>query len=457
MRSSHRMRNGWLAVVGLALAAPVVAGAQARAADRADAAPVIVPVAVDSLTAMYDVGGVRVIHRRNTANDVVAANVYLLGGVRQTTAANAGIEPFLLQVSEHGTRDFDRDRIRGILNRAGSALLVSASADWTVFGLRAIRTAFDSTWAVLANRLMFPRLDSASVELVRRQYLLGLNQRADSPDALVEFMADSFAFAGHPYARPPTGTVASIANITRSDLRAYQRDQIVKSRLLVVIVGNVDRPTVERAIEGTLAALPAGDYTWSLPDPLPRHGSGFVIESRALPTNYILGYYAGPPAGSPDYPALRVATAVLSGQLFGEIRSRRNLTYAVDAPFVERAIAAGGLYVTTTAPDTVIALMRQQVFILKQGLINADALERLIAQFITEYYLDNETNADQANMLTRAFLYHGDPAAADRFVDDLRRVTPEDIQRVTRRYVQDVRFGYVGNPEDLSPRTRRGF
>ena len=130
--------------------------------------------------------------------------------------------------------------------------------------------------------------------------------------------------------------------------------------MLVVIVGNVARPQVEKLITRTLAKLPTGNYKWTLPDTLPVRGAGFAIERRSLPTNYILGYYLGPPAGSKDYQALRVAAAVLSGQLFAEIRSRRNLTYAVDAPFVERAIASGGLYVTTVSPDTTLALMRER-------------------------------------------------------------------------------------------------
>ena len=52
--------------------------------------------------------------------------------------------------------------------------------------------------------------------------------------------------------------------------------------------------------------------------------SDVVIESRALPTNYILGFYSGPLANSDDYQALRIATSVLTGRLFAEIRTRQN-------------------------------------------------------------------------------------------------------------------------------------
>ena len=411
----------------------------------------------DSLTTSYEVGGVRVVHRLTPANDIVAANVYLLGGVRQTTEDNAGIEPLLLEASDRGTRDYPGERVRTMLSRLGSSIVVDAETDWTMFGLRATREGFDSTWSVLASRLMHPTFDSAQVTLVREQLLAGIRQRGDSPDALVSFIADSFAFSGHPYARPTVGTERSLERLTVADLKRYHAEQFVKSRMLVVIVGNVARSRVERLITRTLARLPAGSYRWTLPDTVPARAAGFAVESRALPTNYLLGYYLGPPAGSKDYQALRIAAAVLSGQLFAEIRSRRNLTYAVDAPFVERAIASGGLYVTTVSPDTTLALMRQQVTALQQGTIDREALERLVQQFITEYFLNNETNAEQANFLARAQLFRGDFRVADLFVDELREVTPEDVQRVARQYIRNIRFAYVGDSLRLSARALKGF
>lgn len=411
----------------------------------------------DSLTTGYEVAGVRVVHRLTPANDVVAANVYLLGGVRQTTDDNAGIEALLLEASDRGTREYAGERVRRVLSRLGSTIVVDPQTDWTMFGLRATREGFDSTWAVLASRLMHPTLDSAQVRLVREQMLAAVRQRGDNPDALVSFIADTFAFAGHAYARSPLGTEHSLSRLSVADLKRYHAEQIVKSRMLVVIVGNVPRVRIERLITQTLGRLPAGNYRWTPPDIPPARATGFAVESRALPTNYILGYYVGPPAGSKDYQALRIATAVLSGQLFAEIRSRRNLTYAVDAPFVERAIASGGLYVTTVSPDTTLALMRHQITALQQGTIDHEALERLVQQFITEYFLNNETNAEQANFLARAQVYRGDFRVADLFVDELREVSPEDVQRVARQYMRNIRFAYVGDASRLSVRALRGF
>jgi zinc protease len=295
---------------------------------------------------------------------------------------------------------------------------------------------------------MEPQFDEAEVGLIRRQLLSGVRQRQDSPDLQVDFLADSFAFNGHPYQLQPVGTESSLSSITVQDLQKYQETQMVKSRMLLVVVGDVSKAQVERLVRGSLGKLPAGSYRWTLPDTLPRDRSAALTVNRPLPTNYILGLYSGPRADSKDYHALRIATAILSGQLFSEIRSKRNLTYAVDAPFIERAVSAGGLYVTTVDPRTTLEVMQRELLDLQTGTVEPRALERLILQFITQYFLDNESGAQQADFLARAELYYGDFRRADRFVDELRAITPSDIQRAAVRYMRDVRFVYIGNARE---------
>jgi zinc protease len=135
--------------------------------------------------------------------------------------------------------------------------------------------------------------------------------------------------------------------------------------------------------------------------------------------------------------------------MFSEIRTRRNLTYDVHAPFLDRAASAGGLYVSTVAPDTTLRLMHNAVREMQEGLLDPEGLKRLEQQFITEYFLDNETNDEQANFLARAQLYRGDYRTAERFVEELRSVTPEAVRSVARKYMKGIRFAYVGDPRRL--------
>jgi zinc protease len=322
-----------------------------------------------------------------------------------------------------------------------------------MFGIRSSAEVFDSTWAIFADRVVHPTLAKSEISVVKAQYLSGIRQRRDDPDALADVLADSITFVGHPYAVSVGGNEKSIQAIDSAALRDYQRTQFVTSRMLLVVVGNIDRAHIERLVNKSIGQLPRGNYSWTAPPRVPESQTAVVIARRQLPTNYILGYYSGPLAKGEDYQALRVATSVLTGRMFAEIRTRQNLTYDVHAPFVDRAATVGGLYVTTASPDTALKLMRAAIVDLQQGMLDPAGLKQLEEQFITEYFLDNETNAAQADFLARSQLYGGDYREADRFVDELKSVTPEAVQRVARKYMKGFRFAYIGDPAKLNPRT----
>lgn len=411
----------------------------------------------DSTTSGYAVGGVQVIHRRAAANEIVSANVYLLGGSRQITFDNAGIEPFILAVSARGTARFSREELRRMLATTGSTIVYETERDWSMIGLRTTLAGFRQTWQGFAERIMAPTFDPADVKTEREQMLAALAQRRDSPDAWVAHLADSVAFVGHPYGVDPVGSERSVAAFTPDQLRRYHREQFVKSRMLVVVVGDIDRRAVDSLVSATLATLPAGDYQWTLPDTIPRRAASVYREARPVPTNYLIGYAPGPRANSRDYEALRIGCAILSGRLFAEVRSRQTLTYAVNAPFAERAVSAVGLYVSTTDPVAALNAMREELRGLQELRIDGQSLVPLVQQFITEYFMSNETNAAQADFLARSQLYLGDWRKAGEFGNTLRAVTPADVQRVMRQYFRGLNFAFIGDPARLPDSAIRGY
>src|SRR5436190_10817905 len=62
--------------------------------------------------------------------------------------------------------------------------------------------------------------------------------------------------------RPPRSTLFPYTTLFRStpgDLQAYARDQLVTSRMLLVIAGSAERAQVESLVATTLGQLPRGD------------------------------------------------------------------------------------------------------------------------------------------------------------------------------------------------------
>jgi zinc protease len=407
-------------------------------------------VPADSLTIDYDVGGVHVIQRPTYANNVVSVQLYLLGGTRQLTPATAGIERLALEAASEGSGHYPGIRSSVALRRTGSRVGISSGFDWTVFQFVGLADQFDSTWAVFADRIVAPTLDSAAVATTCAKLRVEARRRHEQPDSWVRSVADSMMFAGHPYAIDPNGTVESMDQLTSADVRRYVTDQYVTSRMLLVIVGTVPRERVERAVATTLGTRPHGTYAWTPPPPLTAHDqSAIAVINHPLNTNYLLGYYAGPAVTSSDYAAFHAATELLGSDLSTAIRERRSLSYAATAPYHGGAIAVGGLYASSIAPSLVVPVMRDQIRRLTIEQIDGWRLREYLDQFITQYYQSHETNSEQGASLARAQIYWGDYRRADAEFEAFRRVTPYDLGRAADRYMRHIQFAYLGDPRAL--------
>jgi zinc protease len=426
----------WLTLGFLAL----VSGASGGERERPTSRP-----GPDTLTMTYDVAGLRVIQRVNRATDIVAARLYLLGGTRQLTEATAGIEALLLHASGYGTERYPGDEARRALARTGGVLQIEVGADWSVFGFTGLAQDFDAAWDVLAERMMRPTLTPQAVSQARGKLVTRAHDRYTDPDERIRIIATQALFPNHPYSLDPEGTEASLVKITADEVRAYARAQLVTSRMLLVIVGNVERAHAESLVAATLGRLPHGEYQWTLPPPAPKISSRWLVEHRVIPTNYILCYFTGPPPTERGYWSFRVATALLSSQIHYMVRVQRSLSYAAYAPFIDRAVPIGGAYASTAKPDQVLTLMQDAVRTLQGSEIDYFVLSRFLDSYTFDYLEENATAADQADFLARAELYLGGFRRGDEFVKRMRGVSPSDVMIAANLYMSKLQYAYLGD------------
>jgi zinc protease len=443
--------------LALALGAAAIAGCVNRKLEHLSATTTDGRlVAIDSVTSSFDAGGITVIHRHNAANRIVVVDIYLLGGVRELTPATQGIEKFALTASQYGTAHYPGAATRAAIGRTGSHVFINPQDDWTDYGFIGLADQFDSTWNVVADRLMNPTLAAKDVETTRARLIGNLRQRYNDPDGALFAIADTFAFAGHPYALSPSGTEQSLAAIDSAAAARFVAARMMRSRMLVVVVGNVDRPTVERAIARTFAQLPLGDYRWTLPERAKLTGNRALLVHRPMQTNYLLGMYQGPPASANDYQSFRVAVEFLSGQVHDAVREKRGLSYSAGAPYVDRGIEAGGLYVSTNRPVEALEEMRRQVQQMREFPEDFPMFV-FTRSFVMDYISKNSTSADQAEALARAHLYRGDYKVAMHEMDDMRRVSAISVGSAARRYFNNMQFVYLGDTTRAGPELRKAM
>lgn len=393
-------------------------------------------------TVEFRAGGIPVIFKPVSENQVIAVQLYLKGGNASITPAHAGIERFIGAVSVRGSKKYTREQFAARAAATGAEVASRQTYDHSVMTLRAVRDYWDDSWDLFIEAALHPTFPDTAVTLVRAQLLSELRRRDDSPDGQLSRLADSVFFAGHVYGIDPA---AAVASLTRDDLVRWHRERMTKENLLLVVVGNISRTDLETKVRHAFSHLPARGAGARSPDPLTLRERAVRIAPRALPTNYAMGVFAAPTLGDPDYVPMRVATEILSNRLFEEIRSKRGLSRSTSARINGDFVNTGRLYLTAVDLDTAFKVMRHEVERLKSEPVPAKRLAETVNVFLTRYFLDQETNSDQATALGTCQLIGGGWRRAATFLERVRAVTPAEVQRVARKYLKNVRFAVVGD------------
>ncbi len=404
-----------------------------------------------SLVSEFEVNGLKVLVKRREGSQTVAAGLFIRGGVENISATNAGIEAFMLNAATEASANYPRDRMRKETSRMGTLIGEGVNYDYSSLSMAATRANFDRSWEIFTDVALRPSFTKEDVALVQSRILAGLEDDADAPDSYLQRLQERIAYAGHPYLNRPEGTADNIRRLTAEDLRAYHQKIMQTSRLLLVIVGDLDAAQLKTRISASFGKLPRGDYKPQLPPPLSFTSSTVDVTSRELKTNYIQGMFTAPPITSPDIYPMRVASSLLRDRVFEEVRVKRNLSYAPDAFLRNQSANVGGLYVTADkdSANTAIRVMLSEIARLQREPIGRDDINAVIAQFLTSYYIGQETNAAQAAELAQYELIGGGWRNSLTFLEKLRAVTPADVQRVAQKYMRNIRFVVLGNPQQI--------
>src|SRR5215204_5818464 len=440
-----------LALTFLLLTAAAPAGAQTSGAAAAPAPAPPSKEAADTLRLVteFEVNGLRVMVKRREGSQSVVAGLFLRGGARNVTAENAGVEALMLDVATEASQKFPLAVMRRELARTGTSLSYGINYDYSVLSLASTRRHFDHSWEIFTDSALSPSFRPEDFERVKGRTLVGLSDNEDTPDSFLQELQSRVAYAGHPYLNNPRGTVASVTGLKLEDVKAYHQRMMQTSRMLLVVVGDVDPQEIRRKVEASFGRLPKGDYKTEPPPQLSFRTPTVAVTERALPTNYVQGVFAAPPLTSNDIYPMRVASSILQTRVYTEVRARRNLSYAPDAFLSSQAANVGGIYVTAVDANQAVRVMLDEIRRLQTQEISPDEIKATAQQFLTRYYMGQETNAAQAGELAQYELIGGGWRNSAVFIDRLRAVTPADVKRAANTYMRNLQFVVIGDPRQI--------
>ncbi|MEP6921281.1 MAG: pitrilysin family protein [bacterium] len=409
------------------------------------------------LVTEFDVNGLKVLVKRREGSQTVVCGLFLRGGSRNVTAENAGVEALMLDVATEASANFPRERFRRELSRTGTQISYGVNYDYSALTLGSTRQNFDRAWEIFADTALRPNFAPDDFQRVKSRQLVALSDDEDTADSYLQVLQARAAYAGHPYLNDPRGDVKSLSRVTIDDVKRYHQQMMQTSRLLLVVVGDIDPAQLRGKIEQSFGKLPRGNYQ---PSPVPQlsfPATTITATTRDIPTNYVSGVFVAPPLTSPDIYPLRIASSILQSRVFMEVRVRRNLSYAPDAFLNSQGANIGGIYVTSVDANQSLMIMLGEIERLQNEEISVEEIKSTAQQFLTRYYLGQETNAAQAGELAQAELIGGGWRTSAEFLDRLRAVTPAEVKRVANTYMRHIRFVLLGDPKSISPMTLSDF
>lgn len=404
----------------------------------------------------FEVNGLKVIFKRRTSSPTVSVGLFVRGGVRNQKSSDAGIENLALSTAVESSKRFPRDILRKELSRTGSVIGAGSAYDFSVMSLTSTAANFSRSWGVFTDVVKDPSFAAADVDRIRSGILAGLRNESASPDSSLDALEESVVYAGHPYANRPIGTIENVSRFTPDDLRNYYRGLLQTSRLLLVVVGDVDLAEMKKLVTASFADMAKGEYKSVPPPPLAFSKPTLDITPRALSTNYVKGVFAAPSIGDPDYYAMRVAVALLQSRVYQEVRVKRNLSYAPNAEMGNLGANTAEIYVTAVDANQSISVMLAEIERMRREVVTEDDVSGVPGYFLTTYYVDQETNASQAAELARYELIGGGWRNSLKFLDGIRGVKGEQIKTVANKYMTNLRFVVIGDPKAIDRRVFLG-
>jgi predicted Zn-dependent peptidase len=252
------------------------------------------------------------------------------------------------------------------------------------------------------------------------------------------------AFEAHPYRNPGVGWPSDIANLRRKDAKEFFDTYYVPGNITIAIVGDVNPAEARRMADryfGPLAAkpMPPQLHTVEPPQPGPKTA---VVTSPSQPIAFI--GYKRPDQYDKDDAVFDVIQMILSsgrtGLLYKDLVENKRVALEAQAAATFPDGRYPNLFIFVLVPAVGHTLEENQKaldealtkFMSKK--VDAETLQRVKTKVRAGVIRRLASNAQLASLLTTYYASYGDWRKLFTSIDDLNKVTAEDVQRVAMKY-----------------------
>jgi predicted Zn-dependent peptidase len=286
--------------------------------------------------------GVPVVLARRPEIPVVQVQAMFDAGFASDAGGKLGAAAFAMGMLDEGAGDYAALEFAARAEDLGASVGAGAALDSSSAFVSALSDQLDPSLALFATMLREPRLDAAEIERVRKQWLAQIAREKTQPNSIAQRLLPPLMYGTqHPYGIPFTGsgTEASIAALTRDDLKAHLDAWIRPDNMRLVVVGDTTpeaiKPLLEKHLGGWKAPAAARGAKSVGEVALPSKPRVFLVDRPEAQQAFILAGHVIPSSKSPRNLEIESALGVIGGlfssRLNMNLREDKNWSYGAYA------------------------------------------------------------------------------------------------------------------------------
>ena len=395
--------------------------------------------------------GLKVIVREDHRAPVVVSQVWYKVGSSYETPGQTGLSHALEHMMFKGSNKLGPGEASRILRDLGAEENAFTSDDYTAYYQVLARDRLGVALELEADRMASLRLPpeefSREIEVIKEERRLRTD---DQPNAKAFELFSAMAHPASGYHTPTIGWMADLERMKVEELRHWYEAWYVPNNATLVVVGDVTADEVKGLAQRYFGAIPKrATPPAKLPLELAEPGlRQLTLHVRTQLPSLIYGFNVPGLATAKDprsVHALRLISALLDGGYSARMATRleRGQELVSGASSSYNPFTRGdSLFVLSAIPNTqknktladVETGLWQLLDELKTTPPTAEELERVRAQVIASLVYERDSISSQATTIGQLETVGLSWKLIDKELEELKSVTPADIQNAARTY-----------------------
>ena len=330
---------------------------------------------------------------------MVDIEVSIDAGDRYDPASKSGLADMAASLMNYGVRGdqglLSEAQIADEIADLGANIGLSVGGERAILRIRSLsrKDLRDRAVRLAAAMLSAPTYDAKILEREKQRTITNLLEAETKPEFVLDRRLTKSVYGDYPLGNTPT--VKTVAAVSTNDLMQFHKQFYRSDRMIVSIVGDVDRAQANEIMQTLLQKIPqSGTPIAKLPElqrspvePLAQREIQIPFDSQQA---HIAMGMTAVTRSNPDYFPLLVGNYVLGGggfvsRLMAEVREKRGLAYSVSSYFIpgkDTGIFRAGLQ--TKSDQAAMAL---------------EVMSSTIAKFIADGPTPSELLAAKSNLV----------------------------------------------------------